>query len=297
MSIRRGIGFHAFLIVLRYGSRLTQEELAGIDAIKKIFDENVFNKHGIIIMTGGDTFDQDENPTFQEWCRHQSEPFKNLVDDCAGRIFLFDNITKKMAKRTAMRDSLLECVNSLSSNGERYTNDLFKTAAKEREDAIAASKTPVDSDELLLDTSVFLDEFEKCKELEVNTEDAMRDEQLEAWRKLLSRCKALERLFQEKGVKSELQKQIPAFQETLLNFIVAKKFENRDKKECYVAMIEASTQLRTAYYEGKASALQIIGKAALFLVVAGSIAALLAYGLPPVAPLVGGAITTLITKR
>ncbi|GFN97781.1 immune-associated nucleotide-binding protein 6 [Plakobranchus ocellatus] len=297
MSIRDGKGYHAILIVLKYGNRLTQEERDGFDATRKIFGEDVLKKNGIIIMTCGDCYESQQKVTFQGWCRQQTGPLKDLLDDCAGRILLFDNFTEDEAKITTMRDSLLECVARLPSNGERYTNVLFKASAKEREIAIAASGTVVDRDELILDTSLLLGEFEKCKKLEENTDDAMRDEQLKAWRKLLSRCKALERLFHKKGIKSELQKQIPAFQKTLLNFIVAKDFENQDKKECYGAMIEASAQLRTAYYEGKASALQSIGKASLFLVVAGSIAALLAYGLPPVAFFVGEAMATLITKR
>ncbi|GFN97761.1 immune-associated nucleotide-binding protein 7 [Plakobranchus ocellatus] len=104
MSIHSGLGYHAILIVLKYGNRLTQEELDGIDAIKKIFDEDVFRKHGIIIMTCGDTYEREVTATFQDWCGQQTGPFKDLVDDCAGRILLFDNFTKDEAKITAMID-------------------------------------------------------------------------------------------------------------------------------------------------------------------------------------------------
>ncbi|GFN97774.1 immune-associated nucleotide-binding protein 7 [Plakobranchus ocellatus] len=131
MSMCNGIGYHALLIVLKYGNRLTQEELDGIDTIKEIFGEDLFKKHGIIIMTYGDNFQREVTETFQDWCGQQTGPFKNLLDHCAGRILLFDNATEDEAKITTMRDSLLECIARLPSNGERYTNDQFHIVATE----------------------------------------------------------------------------------------------------------------------------------------------------------------------
>ncbi|GFN97758.1 immune-associated nucleotide-binding protein 7 [Plakobranchus ocellatus] len=283
MSIRDGIGYHAFLLILKYSGRLTQEELAGIDTIKKIFGEDVFRKHGIIIMTGGDTYEREATVTFQDWCGQQTGPFKNLMDDCAGRILLFDNFTEDEAKITTMRDSLLECVDSLPSNGERYTNVLFKASAKEREIAIAASGIAVDSDELLLDTSLLLDEFEKCKTLEGYPEGDKREEQLKAWRRLLRRCKALNGEDKEQKKKSKLEIQIPVLQETLLNFIVAKENESQDIDECYTAMTKTFEELKTAYREAKASSIAIItGKiAACVTVFLGLVAAMMCMILYP----------------
>ncbi|GFN97709.1 hypothetical protein PoB_002421500 [Plakobranchus ocellatus] len=225
-------------------------------------------------MTCGDTYEREVTATFQDWCGRQTEPFKNLMDDCAGRILLFDNFTEDEAKITTRRDGLLECVDSLPSNGERYTNVLFTAAAKEREKAIAASGTAVDRDELLLDTSLLLGEFEKCEKLEENTEDASRDEQLNAWRKLLRRCKALNGEDQGQKKKSKLEIQIPVLQETLINFLVAKGNKSQDMDECYTAMTKAFEDLRTAYKKAKALSIAIIaGKVALSAAVSLGLAA------------------------
>ncbi|GFN97703.1 hypothetical protein PoB_002420900 [Plakobranchus ocellatus] len=145
-----------------------------------------------------------------------------------------------------MRDELLGCVRRLSSPREKYTDALFKEAARDREKAIAASGTAVDRDELLLDTSLLLDEFEKCKKLEDNTKTASGEEQLKAWRKLLRRCKALNGKDQGQKKRSKLEKQILWFQEALLNFIVAKENKSQDMNKCYTAMTKEFKELKRA---------------------------------------------------
>ncbi|GFO04769.1 GTPase imap family member 6 [Plakobranchus ocellatus] len=49
-------GYHALLLVLRFGSRLTKEDVDIIGYLKTVFGENFIEKHCIIIMTYSDDF-------------------------------------------------------------------------------------------------------------------------------------------------------------------------------------------------------------------------------------------------
>ena len=64
-------GFHALVLVLRYGVRFTEEELHVVQSLKELFGENFLRDHCIIIFTHGDQFDfkYRKNPkSFKEWC-------------------------------------------------------------------------------------------------------------------------------------------------------------------------------------------------------------------------------------
>ncbi|XP_059159835.1 uncharacterized protein LOC131943644 [Physella acuta] len=102
-------GYHAFLLVLKYGNRFTREEQESVVLLKKMFGDDFVQKFCILILTCGDVFHQDQEETdsvgldFSEWCQKQDGAFKDLLEECCHRVILFDNKTKdkKKKKRTS----------------------------------------------------------------------------------------------------------------------------------------------------------------------------------------------------
>ena len=91
-------GYTAFLVVLQYGIRFTQQEKTALDKIRYLFGDNIFREYGIIVMTRGDQFKYDaeeEGLTFGDWCERQSGFFGELWRECGGRCVLFNNRTTK----------------------------------------------------------------------------------------------------------------------------------------------------------------------------------------------------------
>ncbi|XP_059159885.1 uncharacterized protein LOC131943688 [Physella acuta] len=122
-------GYHAFLLVLKYGNRFTHEEKDAVDTLKKVLGDNFLRKNGILIVTGGDIFKEeqrgklDKRTTFPQWCEKQDGAFKDLIEECDNRIILFDNNTQ--VKKVKQIEKLLNKVDELLS-ARRYTNKRFE---------------------------------------------------------------------------------------------------------------------------------------------------------------------------
>ncbi|XP_055864512.1 uncharacterized protein LOC106068842 [Biomphalaria glabrata] len=89
-------GYHVFLIVIRFGTRVTEEELNIVSLLKAEFGEKFAKESCIIAMSFGDLFRQEHEKnhlSFQQWCQKQTGAFKQLLEECGGRIVLFDNKT------------------------------------------------------------------------------------------------------------------------------------------------------------------------------------------------------------
>lgn len=69
-------GIHAFCLVLKYGARDIDREIETVEKIKEVYGKKVLNDYGIIIMTNGDSFDQNYEGRgdihFQSWCENQA---------------------------------------------------------------------------------------------------------------------------------------------------------------------------------------------------------------------------------
>ncbi|KAI8795551.1 GTPase IMAP family member [Biomphalaria glabrata] len=115
-------GYHVFLIVIRFGTRVTEEELNIVSLLKAEFGENFAKEFCIIAMTCGDLFQQEygkENVSFQHWCQQQTGAFKQLLEECGGRIVLFDNKTTRESVRKQQVLELFSMVNQL--RGSRFS--------------------------------------------------------------------------------------------------------------------------------------------------------------------------------
>lgn len=159
-------GYHAFLIVVRFGVRFTAEERDTIELLKKIFGQDFVKTFCILILTHGDDFERyqvNENISFQQWCKDQVGYFKDLLKDCDKRIVLFDNATKDPAKNNKQIQDLLSIVDNLSSKGKRYTDENFEHAREAREHTLVELKKSVIQDETMTETSLIMQKLHELQ--------------------------------------------------------------------------------------------------------------------------------------
>ncbi|XP_059146226.1 uncharacterized protein LOC131933503 [Physella acuta] len=138
-------GYHAMLLVVKYGGRFTGEEQAGIKYLKTLFGENFVKDYGILIVTGGDTYEFDNQRhgiPFEKWCRQQIGAFKELYEECDRRAVLFNNISADKSIKSNQVRQLITVVDQLKSRGKRYTNQAFERARESRAKVFVRVKYP-----------------------------------------------------------------------------------------------------------------------------------------------------------
>ncbi|GFR60216.1 immune-associated nucleotide-binding protein 5 [Elysia marginata] len=284
MKANDGRGYHAFLQVMKLGNRLTDEEKDAFIALNRIFP-GVMASHGVILMSGGDVFEREQKKsgiTWEEWCSQQDEDFQELLEEFGGRIVLFDNFTEDQEKQEAQLDRLLELVQSLPSGGERYSNVFFLAGSAELRKSIAESKENVTECTVMRSTSLLMDQFERCQQLENEDGGVNSKVPLEEWQRLLSQC---DRLFEDianRGDRemTDVEKRVVDLRKTIKEYIEAK--ENQDGvKDKSQQMQAAKDHLHDEYLRDKAKKIGlIVGGTILGLgVLAGTIAMIIMY--PP----------------
>ena len=133
-------GYHALVLVLRYGNRFTQEDVNTITYLKNVFGENFISKYCILVMTCGDQFKyevEEGNITvpFEEWCKQEQGYFQEIMQEVKERVVLFDNRGSKEIK-DEQRRKLVAMIDRLMLGGRRYTDEKFEKAKKEMEKQI-----------------------------------------------------------------------------------------------------------------------------------------------------------------
>ncbi|GFO12285.1 immune-associated nucleotide-binding protein 10 [Plakobranchus ocellatus] len=161
-------GYHALLLVIRFGGRLNNEDVEIIEYLKSQLGEKFIQKHCIIIMTCGDVFktqqeDEEIEVSFEEWCKQQGGFFKKMYREVKGRIILFDN-RKKSEVKDQQRQQLVSMVDQMMVGGRRYTNDKFEKAQKERESFLRDNKISAITDKVKEETSIILSSVKKILE-------------------------------------------------------------------------------------------------------------------------------------
>jgi GTPase Era involved in 16S rRNA processing len=150
MSIALGMcygGVDAFIFVLKYGIKYTNQETSAIKDLKKIFGDN-FMGHMIVVVTCGDHFHDDmanQNCpiSFNDWCRKQEGEFQKLYKDCGGRVVLFNNRERDEEMNLAQRRKVVEMAEGLKNQLDIYTSICFQRAEYEREKMILEYKAPL----------------------------------------------------------------------------------------------------------------------------------------------------------
>ncbi|XP_059161607.1 GTPase IMAP family member 7-like [Physella acuta] len=179
-------GYHAFLLVVKFGGRFTDEDVQTIHLLKHVFGEHFVSKHCILVVTGGDNYSPDETgvESFYEWCLQQEGTFRTLVEECGKRVILFDNRTKDQEKMDSQVEQLITMVNSISHLGLRYTDDHFKAAQHQREIIMVEARKPMVEEESMKEASLIIQLLGK-----IQLDDLQK--QLQLLRSLQSRAETL----------------------------------------------------------------------------------------------------------
>lgn len=125
-------GIHAILLVLSVRNRFSKEEEAAINSLKTLFGSKI-NDYMIIVFTGGDELEANDE-TLEEFLGNECpEPLKETLLLCGNRRVLFDNRTKDARKKTQQVKELLLLVNTViaKNGGKPYTDEIFVELKKE----------------------------------------------------------------------------------------------------------------------------------------------------------------------
>ncbi|XP_059160768.1 uncharacterized protein LOC131944246 [Physella acuta] len=160
-------GYHAFLVVVKFGNRFTKEEQKAIQLFKGILGEDFLKNYGIIVMCNGDNFKREaskNNMTVETYCNSQMGLFRSLLDDCNNRIVLFNNVTEDEYEKYQQVKNLVNAVDQLQNSGRRYTNDSFKKVEDKRKHMMVTSNINVIEKDILIKQRVILDNMKNIQE-------------------------------------------------------------------------------------------------------------------------------------
>ncbi|KAH9494645.1 Immune-associated nucleotide-binding protein 10 [Bulinus truncatus] len=242
-------GYHAFLIALKFGNRFTKEEEDTIQFLKDVFGPNVVRDHCIIVMPCGDYFTAEHEGTgvtFVIWCNHQCGSMYSLIEECQGRIVLFDNKTKDAKVKEQQLDKLLDYVDRLG--GRRYTDQNFEEAKEVRKRILVEAKKPIISEKIREKTSLII---QKIEQIQNSTNESKNQEKLQ---KLSKKCDKLIKaiLFEDKGtgIIHDLLDSVKGLKSTTENEIkfnekLMKEREESMKKEEAMKQAEAEEKQRS----------------------------------------------------
>ncbi|KAH9524140.1 Immune-associated nucleotide-binding protein 9 [Bulinus truncatus] len=118
---------HAFILVMKFGIRFTEEEIYCVSLLKHIFGRDFIKRYCVLVMTYGDQFvEKHKRITFEEWCSIQEGFFSELYNECNHRVVLIDNI--RLNKRHEQVGALLANVEKLETLNDPYTNQQLEAA-------------------------------------------------------------------------------------------------------------------------------------------------------------------------
>ena len=160
-------GYHALVLVLKFGSRLTKEDIDVIHYLKKVFGENFLQKYCIIVMSAGDDFKYQQGEgeievPFPVWCKQQGGFFGEIYQEVNERVLLFDNRDK--SSQADQQRELVSAIDKLMLGGRRYTNEKFEKARLAREQILLQNKMQFVQEKLNDETRIILSNFKKIKE-------------------------------------------------------------------------------------------------------------------------------------
>ncbi|XP_059152803.1 uncharacterized protein LOC131938691 [Physella acuta] len=89
--------YDAIVIVMKYNNQITAEDIQTLEIVQETFGEAFMRHNGILLFTGGDIFETEEevveeNLSFEMWLARKAEPeIQTLIQECGSRSILFNN--------------------------------------------------------------------------------------------------------------------------------------------------------------------------------------------------------------
>ncbi|XP_015078519.1 immune-associated nucleotide-binding protein 9-like [Solanum pennellii] len=119
-------GIHAVLLVLSVRTRFSREEQASVQCFMNLFESKIVD-YMIVVFTGGDELDEENDEILVKYLNHCPEPLKDTLEKCGNRHVLFDNKTEDPVKKAEQLRNLISQVNLVveKNSGKPYTRDLF----------------------------------------------------------------------------------------------------------------------------------------------------------------------------
>ncbi|XP_046377533.2 coiled-coil domain-containing protein 18-like isoform X2 [Haliotis rufescens] len=169
-------GYDAVLLILKFGNRMTEEERKAVREIRKLFGQDIFSKHVVIVFTYGDNYDSEE--PFEDFIFEDAEDFlKNLITECKHRVVLFNNKFKYLeAEEESFHQvsKLMEIIDYLRrcNNGRKYNNDFFKDAKE--------LHMGIEETDKSLRKQLCIEQAELDKQLQTDQKDKLQKEKAES---------------------------------------------------------------------------------------------------------------------
>ncbi|GFR86051.1 immune-associated nucleotide-binding protein 6 [Elysia marginata] len=245
-------GYHAFLLVLRFGTRFTQEDIDTIALLKKVFGNDFVKDYCILVMTCGDMFkyEAEENDIdFKQWVQQQTGAMAELVKECQDRIVLFDNFTKKNEEKSAQIDQLVELIGTLKNNGKRYTDGNFQNALEAREKVIAESKVPLARDGTLEAITLLMQELGHIRGRGAESEDIETSEQIvQDLERLLKNAATVKKdvTEQDKGTRAllDLIQSVETVEKSIISSLELHKLAVESRRQQQQSETEVASRMR-----------------------------------------------------
>ncbi|RAL42981.1 unnamed protein product [Cuscuta campestris] len=119
-------GIHAVLVVFSVRTRFSREEEEAVRSLCRFFG-NKLTDYMILVFTGGDDLEENEETLDDYLGRSCPEPLKEILELCGNRKVLFDNKTKDKRKKDSQLTQLLSLVNTVVDRncGKPYTDEIF----------------------------------------------------------------------------------------------------------------------------------------------------------------------------
>ncbi|XP_059152817.1 uncharacterized protein LOC131938704 [Physella acuta] len=142
-------GYDAIIYIARYENQLSVEDAHAIQFFKQVLGSDFMRCHGVILLfTNGNSCDTDaekmkENFKLEMWLKKQNQSnIKSLIKECGSRIMLFNKRCKGENPNQSMMERLIQLIDGLNNEGNKYTIDKFQKAHKETEKLIGEVKRP-----------------------------------------------------------------------------------------------------------------------------------------------------------
>ena len=131
MQVLNPGGFKALVLVMMFPNfAKTEGHKQTMSILKHAFGQHIISKYCICLVTGKEMFgnrmkiDGLSRLSFKDWCGQQRGELRDLLDECHGRVMLFDTLTSDPYVMGEQVDELIRLIKQLPGP-EQYTLNML----------------------------------------------------------------------------------------------------------------------------------------------------------------------------